>query len=300
MLFTIKRFSLILIRCQLDRLYGRQFQSALESANIKPRFCASKMLVSSACGGENVKSDMGDMFAAADNNGYPERIAIVGMAGRFPRARNIDDFWRNICEGIGAISYYEDEELLANGVDPSELAEPAYVKAGAPLEDADCFDASFFGYTPREAEAMDPQHRVFLECAWAALEDAALDPENYNGLIGVYGGVARNTYFGQTLGPRVELQKSLGAYATMISSDKEFSTSRVAYKLNLRGPAINIQTACSTSGVAFHVACQSLLNGDCDVALVGGARIRVPLREGYLYQEDGIPSPDGHCRAGAR
>jgi amino acid adenylation domain-containing protein len=226
-----------------------------------------------------------------------EQIAIVGMAGRFPRAESVEALWKNLCAGVEAITYYSDDELLANGVQQAELANPAYVKAGAPLENADRFDASFFGYTPREAELMDPQHRVFLECAWAALEDAALDPERYDGLIGLFGGVARNTYFLNTLATRPEMQRSLGHYATMISSDKEFSTARIAYKLNLRGPSVNVQTACSTSGVGFHLACQSLLNAECDVALAGGARILVPPRVGYLYEEDGIPSPDGHCRA---
>jgi len=226
-----------------------------------------------------------------------EQIAIVGMAGRFPGAESVSALWQNLCAGVEAITHYSDEELLANGVDPAELVNPAYVKAGAPLEDADRFDAAFFGYTPREAELMDPQHRVFLECAWAALEDAAVDPSRFEGLIGLFGGVARNTYFLNTLATRPDLQRSLGHYPAMISSDKEFSTARVAYKLNLRGPSVNVQSACSTSGVAFHLACQSILSGDCDMALAGGARVLVPHRIGYLYEEDGIPSPDGHCRA---
>lgn len=226
-----------------------------------------------------------------------EAIAIIGMAGHFPGARNVDELWENLCNGVESVSFFTAEELQASGVEPAVLTDPTFVNAGALMDDADCFDASFFGFTPREAEVMDPQHRVFLECAWEALEHAGYDPEIYSEPIGVFGGVGPNTYFQQNLIARPELLESVGAYQTMIGNAAHFPTTRVSYKLNLKGPSINVQTACSTSGVAIHLACQSLLSGECDMALAGGVRIRVPLKGGYFYQADGIPSPDGHCRA---
>ena len=166
-----------------------------------------------------------------------------------------------------------------------------------PLEDADCFDAAFFGYTPREAELMDPQHRLFLQTAYAAIQDAGYDPEDCELPVGVFGGVARNTYFLQNAHVYQALMQQGALYEAMLGSEKDFPATRVSYKLNLKGPSINVQSACSTSGVAVHLACQSLLSGECDMALAGGARIRVPLHAGYKYMDGGIPSPDGYCRA---
>jgi acyl transferase domain-containing protein len=226
-----------------------------------------------------------------------EEIAIIGLAGRFPGARNIDEFWRNLRDGVESITSFTAEDLAASGIDPAVLAEPGYVNAGAPLEEADAFDAPFFGMLPREAELTDPQHRIFLECAWTALEHAGCDPERYDGLIGVYGGVARNTYLLQNLASRRDLLEAAGAHQSLIATDKDFSPTRVSYKLNLRGPSINVQTACSTSGVAIHLACQALFAGRLRRGARGGARVRVPLKAGYSYEEGGIQSPDGHCRA---
>ena len=225
-----------------------------------------------------------------------EEIAIIGMAGRFPGAKNVERFWRNLCDGVESVSFFTPEELAWSGIDPSVLKDTRYVRAGAVLDEADCFDASFFGINPREAEITDPQHRVLLECSWEALEDAGYDPEGFKGCIGVFAGVGPNTYFPNNLAPHRELLEMVGPYQAMIGNEGHFPASRVSYKLNLKGPSVNVQTACSTSGVAIHFACQSLLSGECDMALAGGARIRVPLRAGYFYVEDGIPSPDGHCR----
>jgi len=227
---------------------------------------------------------------------HSNSIAIVGLAGRFPGAANVAEFWSNLCNGAESIRPFTPDELAACGVTGATLKDPAYVNAGAPLDGADCFDAGFFGYLPREAELMDPQHRILLECAWSALEDAGYDPDQYDGDIGVFTGVARNTYFLQHADTYKQLMQSGATYDATLGSDKDYSATRIAYQLNLNGPAMSIQTACSSSGVAVHVACQALLNGECDMAMAGGARVQVPLTAGYRWVEGGIPSPDGHCR----
>ena len=233
--------------------------------------------------------------ATSHTNG--NEIAIIGMAGRFPGAAAVRALWRNLCAGVESTVEFSKEDLIASGVDPLLLERPDYVYRGAVLDDADCFDAPFFGMTPREAQVMDPQHRIFLECAWAAIEDGGYNIREYKGLIGLFGGVARNTYYTHNLIHHEGLLESLGSYQTMLATDKEYAVTRTAFILGLNGPCVNVQTACSTSGVAIHLACQSILNGECDMALAGGARIRVPLRAGYIYEPDGIPSPDGRCYA---
>ena len=226
-----------------------------------------------------------------------EEIAIVGMAGRFPGAGNVEEFWSNLRQGVESIRAFSPDELAAAGVAPETLANPNFVNSGSVADDLDCFDAGFFGISKREAEVMDPQHRVFLETAWEALENAGYDPERYDGFIGVFGGVAPNTYRSNILNRHPELLAKVGDYLSMISSEKEYAITRVAFKLNLRGPSVSVNTACSTSAVALHLACQSLLAGENDMCLVGGGRVKVPLTAGYIYLEDGIPSNDGHCRA---
>ena len=222
-------------------------------------------------------------------------IALVGMAGRFPKAANLDQFWGNLCRGVEAISFFSDEELEAARLSVPK-GNPSYVKARGILEDADLFDAAFFGVNPREAEVMDPQHRVFLECAWEALESAGYDPERYQGAIGVFAGMSMNTYLAANLASHPELIGLVGQYQVMLGNDKDFLPTRVSYKLNLTGPSLNIQTACSTSLVAVCVACQSLLNYQCDMALAGAVSISFPQKAGYWHREGGIASPDGHCR----
>jgi amino acid adenylation domain-containing protein len=229
----------------------------------------------------------------------PERedVAVIGMAGRFPGARTVQEFWRNLREGIESVRSFTREELAACGVDPSVLDDPGYVNAGALLDDAEWFASSFFGYSPRDAELMDPQQRVFLECAWEALESAGYDPERCPGTVSVYAGIALDTYFQNNLLGHPELAPLVGQFQLTLGNEKDFVATRVAHKLNLRGAAFTVQSGCSTSLVATHLACQSLLSGECDLALVGGGRIRVPLHAGYHYLEGGVPSPDGHCRA---
>ncbi|HVR97664.1 MAG TPA: type I polyketide synthase, partial [Thermoanaerobaculia bacterium] len=223
-------------------------------------------------------------------------IAIVGMAGRFPGAAGLDQFWRNLRDGVESITVYSDAELLAFGVDPALLREPGFVPAGASIPDIDLFDAPFFGVSPREAEQMDPQHRLFLECAWEALEVAGYDPADLTDkLAGVYAGSGFNAYVLFNL-----LPSGTGLANVLqltISNEKDFLATRVSYKLDLRGPSVNVQTGCSTSLVACHLACQALLSYQCDVALAGGVCLQLPQQTGYLYQEGGVMSPDGHCRA---
>ena len=225
-----------------------------------------------------------------------EAIAIIGMAGRFPGAKNIDEFWQNLRDGVESISWFTDEELIAAGIDSNVLAKPDYVKAGATLENIDLFDASFFGFNPQEASRMDPQHRIFLECAWEALEDAGYDSQTYSGKTGVYAGVGWNGYLLFNVAPDREFLESAVGYQTLLGNDKDFLTTRVSYQLNLKGPSIDVQTACSTSLVAVSMACQSLLDYQCDLALAGGVTVASIPKTGYLYQEGGILSPDGHCR----
>ncbi|HZB45259.1 MAG TPA: beta-ketoacyl synthase N-terminal-like domain-containing protein, partial [Pyrinomonadaceae bacterium] len=226
-----------------------------------------------------------------------EDIAVVGMSGRFPGAKNVAEFWRNLRDGVESISFFTDEELRAAGLDEATLGDPNYVRAAGALEGIELFAAPFFGVNPREAEVLDPQHRLFLECAWEALEDAGYNTETYAGRVGVYAGAGMNTYLLYNLYTNREVVRSVGDFQAMIGNDKDFLPTRVSYKLNLRGPSVSVQTACSTSLVAVCLACQSLQSYQCDMVLAGGVSVRVPARAGYLYQEGGILSPDGHCRA---
>lgn len=224
-------------------------------------------------------------------------VAVIGFAGRFPGARNADEFWQNLRDGVESISFFTRDELLSSGLHPDTVDAPEYVPAKAILDDIELFDAAFFSYSPREAEMLDPQQRVMLECAVEAFEHAGYDPERFKGRIGVYAGVSAGSYLDVNLSSHEELIDRVGAYQVDIANHGEFLPTTISFKLNLKGPSINIQTACSTSLVAVHVACQSLLNGECDMALAGGASITFPHKEGHFYQEEGILSPDGHCRA---
>ncbi|MEK6675437.1 MAG: SDR family NAD(P)-dependent oxidoreductase [Planctomycetota bacterium] len=225
-------------------------------------------------------------------------IAIVGMAARVPGARNVRELWRNIRDGVESVRAFTDEELLAQGVTADHIQSSRYVKSGAVLEEMEGFDAEFFGFSPKEAAIMDPQHRHFLECAWEALEDSGHPPETFQGPIAVYAGCGMGAYFIYNLLSNPDLVESVGLFLLRhTGNDKDFLATRVSYLFNLTGPSINVQTACSTSMVATHMACQSLLNGECDMALAGGVTIEIPHYRGYHYTEGEILSPDGHCRA---
>ncbi|MEM6613623.1 MAG: type I polyketide synthase, partial [Cyanobacteria bacterium P01_C01_bin.72] len=226
------------------------------------------------------------------NNGL--EIAIIGMAGRFPGAKNVTEFWHNLQQGTESVHFYSPQELQELGVDRQISSKPNFVNAGGKLEDIDLFAADFFGFSPREAELLDPQHRLFLETAWTALEDAGYDGQNYPGSVGVFGGAGMNGYR-FNLYRNAEIRENINKYQLFLASETDFLTTRVSYKLSLEGSSVNVQTACSTSLVAVHLACQSLLSGECDMALAGG--VAVSLSTGYLHQEGGIYSSDGHCRA---
>src|SRR6202166_4930421 len=226
-----------------------------------------------------------------------EGIAIVGMAGRFPGAESVEELWANLVAGRESISFFNDEELAASGLDAAELKRRGqYVAARGVLKDADCFDAAFFGVNPKEAQVMDPQQRGFLEACWAALERGGYAPDKMPGTASVFAGASTNTYVHHALEPRPELMELVGSDLVMYGNDKDYLTTRVAYKLGLKGPALNVATACSTSLVAVGQACQSLLMFQCDVALAGGVSVRVPQQRGYYYDEGNIGSPDGHTR----
>ena len=225
-------------------------------------------------------------------------IAIIGMAGRFPGAKNIDEFWRNLQAGAESISFFTPEELEFSRLEsPSLSSAPQYVSARGIIDGADNFDAAFFGINPREAELMDPQQRVFLETAWKALEHAGYDPQLYKGLIGVFAGMTNNTYFPAVISDGTNTPAGAAALQTMMGNEKDYLATRVSYELDLRGPSLNIQTACSTSLVAVCQAYQSLLTFQCDMALAGGVSVTCPQKRGYLHYEGAIVSPDGHCRA---
>ncbi|HEX6291080.1 MAG TPA: beta-ketoacyl synthase N-terminal-like domain-containing protein [Herpetosiphonaceae bacterium] len=226
-----------------------------------------------------------------------DAIAIIAVAGRFPGADSPEQLWERICAGTELITRPSRAELARQGANPAWLEQPNYVAAGGLIDGIDLFDAPFFTFTPREAERTDPQHRLFLECAWEALERAGYDSETFPGRIGLYAGERANSYLLSHLLQNPGLMQTLGYSQTLIGNDRDFLATQVAYKLNLRGPCFTVQTACSTSLVAVHLACQGLINGECDLALAGGVAINVLLQDGYVYEEGGILSPDGYCRA---
>lgn len=222
-------------------------------------------------------------------------VAIVGMAGRFPGAPDVDAFSRNLRDGVESIVPVTAADLVSCGTDPSVLKQPGYVAAAAPIDDIDMFDAAFFGYSPREAESIDPQQRLFLESSWHALEDAGIDPAQEPDRVGVFAGCSMNTYVYQ-LYANAKYMAAVGPVQTLIGNDKDYLSTRVSYKLDLRGPSICVQTACSTGLVAVVLAAKALLSGECDVALAGAVTVRVPHRAGYWFQPGGMYAPDGHCR----
>jgi acyl transferase domain-containing protein/surfactin synthase thioesterase subunit/acyl carrier protein len=224
-------------------------------------------------------------------------VAIVGIGCRFPGADDPATFWDNLCRGVESITFFSEEELVTAGVDPALLRDPSYVKAAPMLNNVDRFDAAFFGYSPREATIMDPQHRIFLEVARDAFEDAGYHPESYGGVVGVFagGGGVVTSYLMAHRRDRIFPGQTAGIQH--LGNDKDFLSTRVSYKLNLTGPSITVQTACSTSLVAVHLARQSLLRGECDLVIAGAATIRIPHVSGYPVEKGNVHSADGHCRA---
>lgn len=234
----------------------------------------------------------------------PDSIAIVGMSGRFPGAQDVEAFWQNLIAGRETITRFGEDETEFSLVSPTAKARGAkVVRARGILEEAGMFDADFFGIAPREAEVMDPQHRIFLECAWEAIESAGYDPGQYGGLIGVYAGLSLSSYLlfnlnkASNAAARLAGGYPVGDFSVMLGNERDYLPTRVAYKLNLRGPSIAVQTACSTSLVAICQACTALQTWQCDMALAGGVSVTFPQRREYLYEEDGMISEDGYCRS---
>lgn len=230
-----------------------------------------------------------------NSDAISQSIAIIGMDCTFPGASNTREFWENLINAHESLSEFTDEELIDSGVKPEQFNDPDYVRKGFVINDEDLFDASFFGYSPKEAEVMDPQHRLFLESVWKTFEDSGYRPSDFEGDIGVFAGSKMSTYLLNNLAGGVS--GSLEGFRTLISNDKDYLATRISYKLNLSGPSVTVQSACSTSLVAVHLACESLLSGACDMAVAGGSAVLVPQKSGYMYQKGMILSPDGHCRA---
>lgn len=240
-------------------------------------------------------AEMAHARRSAQHAGSQGEIAIIGMSGRFPGARNVEELWSNLLQKKNSITTWSLDEI-----DPSIPEEvrndPDYVPARGVINDADKFDAGFFGVNPRVAALMDPQQRVFMETAWAALEDAAYDPARFAGLIGVYAGMGNNTYFTRNVIGHPELIEQVGDFQVMTGNEKDYIATRLAFEFDLRGPALSIHTACSTSLVAIAQAAKALRDGECDMALAGGIAITVPINSGITYNEGGMYSPDGSTR----
>ncbi|MEV0201458.1 SDR family NAD(P)-dependent oxidoreductase [Nonomuraea sp. NPDC050691] len=226
---------------------------------------------------------------------YDSAVALIGMSGRFPGAASVGELWRNLLAGVKGLRAITDEELREAGVEPGKLADPRYVRVGGPLDDIDRFDATVFGINPREAETMDPQHRLFLECSWEALEAAGYCPTDVPGQVAVFGGCGFPDYVVQNI-QHLTSQPG-GALLMAVGNERDSLASLVSYKLGLRGPSVSVQTFCSTSLVSVHLACQSLLTYECDIAVAGGSFTPLPQPAGYLYEQGGIMSPDGRVRS---
>lgn len=228
-------------------------------------------------------------------NEYGNRVAVVGFGCRYPDANNPQEFWSNLVAEKKSFTEFSNEQLLAAGVQPATFNNPNYVRIRGVVEGADLFDAEFFNFTPKEAELLDPQHRLFLECSWHALEDAGIDPFNTGKKISVFGGTGSPYHLAQALGDK-QVQKYASGTSIITSNDKDYVTTRVSYKLNLKGASVNVQCACSTSMVAVVMGVDNLLNYQSDVVIAGGVTIEIPEHQGYMYLPGGLESPDGQCR----
>lgn len=231
-------------------------------------------------------------------DGDPENhIAVIGMTGRFPEADTLEQFWSNLKEGRESITFFTEEELVKGNIEKKLVDNPRYVGADGVIRNMDMFDAEFFGINPREAELLDPQHRLFLESAWELMEMAGYDAHSYSGKVSVYTSANFSSYLVRNIMANPEMRASATSFQTLICNDKDFVGTRVSYKLGLTGGSISVGTLCSSSFVAIHLACQSLLNWQCDMALAGAVSLQVSHNESFFYQEGGIGDPDGHCRA---
>lgn len=224
-------------------------------------------------------------------------IAIIGMAGRFPQAATLEQFWDNLKNGVESVQFFNHDDLKTMGIDEHLLDNPKFVAADAVLDDIDLFDARFFNIAPREAEITDPQQRMFLEACWELMESAGYAPEKYDGVVGVYAGTALSGYMMRNLKSNRGLIERVGTFKTMLANDKDFLSTKVSYKMGFTGPSVNVNTLCSSSAVAIHLAVESLLNFQTDIAIAGGVSFQITRNEAFFYQEGNIGAPDGHCRA---
>ncbi|MEA3332922.1 MAG: beta-ketoacyl synthase N-terminal-like domain-containing protein, partial [Pseudomonadota bacterium] len=294
--FDLGGHSLLLLR--LHALLGDELGSELEVVDLfrhttvaaQARALSRKNTISEKDSPASAKTEINDIIGTNE-------IAVIGMAGRFPGADNIDLFWKNLEAETESITFLSREELLTAGLPEDEVDHPDFIAALGILPDIEMFDAQLFGFSPREASEMDPQHRIFLETAWHTLEHGGYDPFRYPGKIGVFAGCSMNTYLINNLVANKMFTNAMDGYQLSMGNDKDFLPTKTSYKLNLRGPSINVNTACSTSLVAIHTACKALLAGECEMALTGGVSINTPQISGHLHQQNGIASADGHCRA---
>ena len=230
-----------------------------------------------------------------DQEENKNKIAIVGLDCRLPGANNTQEFWENLVKEKESLIEFTEEELKNAGVSSKTYNNPNYVRRRGVVRDAEMFDAEFFNFTPREAELLDPQHRLFLECAWHALEDSGVDPFSTDKKIAVFGGTGSPYHLLETIENESVLKYANGT-SIITSNDKDYVTTRVSYKLNLKGPSVNVQSACSTSMVSVVMGVDSLLSYQSDLVLAGGATVELPVTKGYIYQEGSLESPDGKCR----
>jgi acyl transferase domain-containing protein len=236
------------------------------------------------------------MIQQLNDDNTMTKIAVIGISGRFPGAADVDEFWQNLTQGVESVRWFTPEQLLANGVDAVRVRDPKFVPANAVVDNIDLFDAEYFGYSRREAEITDPQHRLLLECADEAMQQAGYYGMNCKGSIGVFVSSASSSYFQNNVLAHPDILDAVGMLQANIASEKSFVATKISYKLGLTGPSMTVDTACSSSLVAIHQACASLLSYESDLVLTGGVAIDSPQAVGHLHQAGGIASPDGHCR----
>jgi len=294
--FDLGGHSLRLIRVhrKLESRYGDAVPGLIEMFGLPTVDAQARALLLQLNGKTGVPSLLSD-GGGKKTESRNQDIAVVGIGCRFPGAPDPETFWDNLCNGVESISFFSSEELQEAGIDTDLLSDPRYVRANAYLPEADRFDAEFFGFTPREAALLDPQHRIFLECSWETFERAGYDPLAYDGRVGVFAGCGANSYILNNLWTQRNLIDD--GFQLLLGNDKDYLSTRLSYKLDLNGPSLSVQTACSTSLVAVNLACQSINEGHCEMAIAGGVTLRFPQKTGYLHQEGMVFSSDGHCRA---
>ncbi|MCK5679192.1 AMP-binding protein, partial [bacterium] len=296
--FDLGGHSLLILR--LHARLADELGSQLEVVDLfrYPTVATQARAISDISGGSTIPEKTSPAVVKSEINDIKNNdIAVIGMAGRFPGADNLDLFWKNLETETESITFFSREELLAAGFPADQIEHPDFIAALGNLPDIEMFDAKLFGFSPREASEMDPQHRIFLETAWHTLENGGYDPFRYPGKIGVFAGCSMNTYLLNNLVANKMFNNTMAGFQLSMGNDKDFLPTKTSYKLNLRGPSVNVNTACSTSLTAIHMACQALLAGECEMALAGGVSIHTPQISGHLHQQNGIASADGHCRA---